>query len=85
MRLEAGLSKADSQGNERFWITRSPDQLDGVPCVRGLRIPASTVLLMLAEGMSDEEILHAYPDLEKEDIRQVLIFAAGLVDKAKIV
>jgi uncharacterized protein (DUF433 family) len=40
---------------------------------------------MLAEGMSDEEILHAYPDLEKEDIRQVLIFAAGLVDKAKIV
>jgi uncharacterized protein (DUF433 family) len=51
-------------------ITVRADQMDGVPCIRGLRIPVSTVVGMVADGMSDAEILAAYPDLEAEDIRE---------------
>ena len=40
----------------------------GVPCIRGLRIPVATVVGMVADGMSTDEILAAYPDLEREDI-----------------
>jgi uncharacterized protein (DUF433 family) len=50
-------------------ITVNPKQMDGVPCIRGLRIPVATVLGMVAEGMSQEEILRAYPDLEAGDIQ----------------
>lgn len=48
----------------------------GVPCIRDLRIPVATVVDMLAEGMVAQEILLAYPDLEQEDIREALRFAA---------
>lgn len=58
-------------------ITVNPDQMGGVPCVRGLRIPVATVLRMLAGGMSEQEILTEYPDLEIEDIRECLRFAAA--------
>jgi len=58
-------------------ITVDPDQMGGVPCVRGLRIPVATILRMLAGGMSEEEILAEYPDLEPEDIRESLRFAAA--------
>ena len=44
-------------------ITVKPDQMGGVPCIRGLRIPVATVIGMVAEGMSHNEILKAYPDL----------------------
>lgn len=44
-------------------ITVRPDQMNGVPCIRGLRIPVATVVGMVAEGMSNPEILAAYPDL----------------------
>lgn len=57
-------------------ITVDPQQMGGVPCVRGLRIPVATVVGMVAEGMSREEILEAYPDLEAEDIREALAYAA---------
>ncbi len=50
--------------------------MDGVPCIRALRIPVATVVGMIAEGMSKEEILKAYPDLEPDDIREALFFAA---------
>jgi uncharacterized protein (DUF433 family) len=50
--------------------------MDGLPCIRGLRIPISTVVEALAEGMSEAEVLDAYPDLEREDIREALRFAA---------
>jgi len=62
-------------------ITVDPDQMGGVPCLRGLRIPVATVLAMLAEGMSEQEILLAYPDLDSEDIRQALRFAAEILQK----
>jgi len=57
-------------------ITVNPKQMDGVPCIRALRIPVATVVGMIAEGMSREEILKAYPDLEPNDIREALFFAA---------
>jgi uncharacterized protein (DUF433 family) len=57
-------------------ITASPNQMGGVPCIRGLRIPAATVLRMLAGGMSEQEIPGEYPGLQPEDIRECLRFAA---------
>jgi uncharacterized protein (DUF433 family) len=56
-------------------ITVDPDQMGGMPCIRGLRIPVSTVVGMVADGMDFQEILHSYPDLEKEDIAEALRFA----------
>ncbi len=49
-------------------ISVNPKQMDGVPCIRSLRIPVATVVGMLADGMSNEEILAAYPDLEAEEV-----------------
>lgn len=57
-------------------ITVSPDQMGGVPCIRGLRIPVATIVEMVAEDMTPDEILAAYPDLEREDISTALRFAA---------
>jgi uncharacterized protein (DUF433 family) len=53
-------------------ITVNPTQMGGVPCIRGLRIPVATVVGMVADGMKNEEILCAYPDLEVGDIREAL-------------
>jgi uncharacterized protein (DUF433 family) len=53
-------------------ITVNPKQMGGVPCIRGLRIPVAAVVGVVADGMSNEEILKAFPDLEKEDIREAL-------------
>ena len=60
-------------------ITVDPDVMDGVPCIRGLRIPVATVVGMIADGMTEQEILEAYPDLEAEDMRVALRFAAAAV------
>ena len=59
-------------------ITVESNKMDGVPCIRGLRIPVAMVVGMIADGMSEEEILKAYPDLQAEDIRQALYFYAIL-------
>jgi uncharacterized protein (DUF433 family) len=58
-------------------ITVDPAQMGGVPCVRGLRIPVATVLRLLAGGLTDAEIVAEYPDLQKEDVRECLRFAAA--------
>lgn len=60
-------------------ITVRPDQMDGVPCIRGLRIPVATVVDMVADGMTPEEILSACPDLQAEDIEEALHYAAEAV------
>jgi uncharacterized protein (DUF433 family) len=65
-------------------ITVKPDQMGGVPCIRGLRIPVATVIGMVAEGMSHNEILKAYPDLETEDIQEALYFAADAVREREL-
>ena len=58
-------------------ITISADKMGGVPCIRGLRIPVATVVAMVADQMTEAEILDAYPDLEAEDIHAALEFAAS--------
>lgn len=58
-------------------ITIDPEQMGGVPCIRGLRIPVATILAMLADGMTKEEILAAYPDLEPEDIEEAIKIGRG--------
>ena len=65
-------------------ITVEPDKMDGIPCIRGLRIPVATIVGMVAEGMTEEEILKAYPDLESEDIREALQYAAEAVREREI-
>ena len=57
-------------------VAVNADQTGGVPCIRGLRVPVATVVAMVAEGTSQEDILAAYPDLEREDIREALVYAA---------
>jgi uncharacterized protein (DUF433 family) len=57
-------------------ITVNPDQMGGMPCIRGLRIPVATIVGMLADGMAEVEILAAYPDLERDDVHEALRYAA---------
>ena len=59
-------------------ITIDPAICHGKPCIRGLRYPVETVLEWLASGMTPEEILADYADLEREDILAVLAYAARL-------
>ena len=59
-------------------ITIDPDICHGKPCIRGLRYPVEMILELLSAGMSNEEILADYDDLEPEDILAVLAFAARL-------
>lgn len=65
-------------------ITISPAQMGGVPCLRGLRIPVATVVEMIAQGLSFDEVLNAYPDLTEEDIRESLRFAAAAVREREL-
>ena len=65
-------------------ITVGADQMDGVPCIRGLRIPVATVVGMVADGLSQQEILDAYPDLEAQDIREALQYAAEAVREREL-
>jgi uncharacterized protein (DUF433 family) len=65
-------------------IIVNADQMGGIPCIRGLRIPVATVIGMIAEDMTHEEILTAYPDLEVDDIRQSLLYAAEAVREREI-
>jgi uncharacterized protein (DUF433 family) len=57
-------------------ITIEPDKRGGKPCIRGMRISVYDVLDYLASGMSEEDILSDFPDLERDDIRACLAFAA---------
>jgi uncharacterized protein (DUF433 family) len=65
-------------------ITVRAEQMGGVPCIRGLRIPVATVVGMLADGMSDPEVLAAYPDLEVEDVREAMRYAAEAVREREL-
>jgi uncharacterized protein (DUF433 family) len=59
-------------------ITMDPDVCHGKPCIRGLRYPVETILELLSSGMTTEEILSDYEDLERDDILAALSFAARL-------
>lgn len=65
-------------------ITVDPHQMGGVPCIRHLRIPVATIVDMMAEGLGVAEIVEAYPDLEPEDIREALRFAAEAVREREL-
>lgn len=65
-------------------ITVDANQMNGLPCIRGLRIPVTTVVAMVADGMPDDEILRDYPDLEAEDIREALRYAAEAVSEREL-
>jgi uncharacterized protein (DUF433 family) len=65
-------------------ITVNANQMGGMPCIRGLRIPVATVVGLVAEGMTETQILDAYPDLEREDIREALRFAAEAVREREL-
>ncbi len=65
-------------------ITVRADQMGGVPCIRGLRIPVATVVGMVADAMSEHEILEAYPDLEADDVREALHYAAEAVREREL-
>jgi len=62
-------------------ITFDPNIMAGRPCIRGMRIPVSVILKLLAGGMNPAEILADYPDLQKEDIEQSIRYAAILADE----
>ncbi len=65
-------------------ITVNPKLMAGAPCIRGLRIPVATVVAMVADQMPESEILDAYPDLDTEDIREALRYAAEAVREREL-
>ena len=65
-------------------ITVKPDQMGGEPCIHGLRIPVATVVGMVVDSMGNDEILKAYPDLERQDIQEALFFPAGAVRECEL-
>jgi uncharacterized protein (DUF433 family) len=65
-------------------ITVNPAQMGGVPCVRGLRIPVATVVGMIADGMSVDEVVTELPDLDRDDVRESLRFAAEAVRERQL-
>lgn len=58
--------------------------LGGVPCIRGLRVPVATVVGMVADGMTVEEILTDVPDLEADDVAEALRYAAEAVREREL-
>lgn len=65
-------------------ITIEPTKMGGVPCIRGMRIPVATVVGMVAEGITVDEILADYPDLEADDVREALQYAAAAVREREL-
>ena len=59
-------------------ITFDRHIMNGQACIRGMRIPASLIINLVAHGKQPADILEEYPDLEAEDIRQALVYAAWL-------
>ena len=62
-------------------ITSDPNILGGKKCIRGRRIPVSLVINLVANGMSVQEIVGEYPDLEPQDVEQALRYAAWAVEE----
>jgi uncharacterized protein (DUF433 family) len=65
-------------------ITANPNQMGGMPCIRGLRIPVASVVAMVADGMTEAEILAAYPDLQRDDIPEALRYAADALREREL-
>lgn len=63
-------------------ITIDPQQVNGQPCIRGLRLTVRRVLLLMAQYPDRAELFREFPDLEEEDLRQALEFSAANLDDA---
>jgi uncharacterized protein (DUF433 family) len=66
-------------------ITLDPQQCDGKPCVRGLRIPVHLILRLLANGKTPAGVVAAYPELEPHDIQQAMAYAAWLASERTVI
>ena len=62
-------------------ITFDPTVMGGRACIRGMRMTVSLVVNLFAKGMSADEIVREYPDLEPEDIREALVYASALANE----
>jgi uncharacterized protein (DUF433 family) len=58
--------------------------MGGVPIIRELRMPVATIVNMVADGRTNEQILHDFPELELEDIKQALQFAAATLNERQV-
>ena len=65
-------------------ITVHPDVMVGKPTIRGMRITVEQILKAMANGVPTDQLLDDYPELEKEDIRAVLLYASQLVDEERV-
>ena len=65
-------------------ITQDPDVMGGRPCIRGLRVTVGMVVGLLAAGHDQDEVLAAYPYLERDDIRQALAYAAWRSEEQEV-
>ncbi len=65
-------------------ITSDPHVMGGVPCIRGTRIPVTSVVGVVAEGMTPAEIVGDYPQLAVEDVQEALRYAAAAVDEREL-
>lgn len=66
-------------------ITIDPAICHGKPCIRGLRYPVETILELLSSGMTTEEILDDYKDLERDDLLAAMAFAARLAQTRRLI
>ena len=62
-------------------ITVDPKVFQGQPCIRNMRIPVSLIVKLVSSGKTSDEIVSDYPELEKEDVRQALEFAARVTSE----
>lgn len=62
-------------------ITVDFNKMGGVPCIRDLRMPVATVVNKVAAGMTEDEILEDFPELERDDIREALRYAAAVLNE----
>ena len=65
-------------------ITVNPAVMAGLPCIRGMRIPVTTILGLMASGAAEKEILTDYPDLEAADLKACMAYAAWLTREREI-
>ena len=68
----------------RWQRLTDPAQMAHVPCIRGLRFPVASVVAMVADGMTEDEVLAEHPDLERDDSREALRFAALAVQERRL-
>lgn len=78
------MAAVDGRHSRFERITINPKQMGGLPCIRGLRLPVTTILGQLAAGQTHEQILADFPELEAADVFEALEFAAEAVQEREL-